>query len=135
MRRANADKVFGDITGHRSPSVGLHYQLSCYVTRASTRPSPFEGWATFAQIFRARPDDHRFAVAQRIVLSNAGEGIATRIVYDVEHTWLAWDFHHPHLAGGINAQDGLIHPPAPIWTGPSEDGLIMKAMALYDRLS
>lgn len=134
-RRTNSDKVFGDITGHRDPKPGTHYHLSCYVGRTHTRAAEWEGWATFTTIFQRRPDGYRFAVARQMVLRSIGEGIASVVKHIPDDQWLCWDLLSDQLTGGHNLQhsDGLMRPPPPMWTGPTEEALVMRAMALYDR--
>lgn len=130
-RRTNSDKVFGDITGHRDPKPGAHYHLSCYVGRTHTRAAEWEGWATFTTIFQRRPDGYRFAVARQLVMSEEGGKVVNRL----DDQWLCWDLLSDQLTGGHNLHrtDGLMRPPPPIWTGPNEEALVMRAMAQYDR--
>lgn len=110
----------------------LHYRLSSYVCgRACSKPSPFlpDTWVTFAQIFNSRPDGCRFAIAQRYLLVQGGRGLA----YDPAREWLCWDLLDDALISRSSRPDALLRPPEALWTGPSEAGLIMKAMCLYDR--
>lgn len=120
-----------DVVASYDPKPGLHYHLSCYVGRAHTRPSSWEGWATFTTIFQQRPDGYRFAVARQLVLDTEGGKVVNRLADD----WICWDLLCDQLTGGHNLQhsDGLMRPPPPIWTGPNEEALVMRAMALYDR--
>lgn len=120
--------------------IGAHYQLSCFVCgRGCTKASPFEGWATFAQIFNARPDGCRYAVARVVPLvvnwsmrrpttvSNAAEPAGD---------FIAWDLYDDSLMSGFNfaGQGGTwITPPPVLWRSEHEDGLVMKCMALYER--
>lgn len=113
--------------------VGLHYKLSCYVCGpACTKPSPFEGWVTFEQIFTKRPDGCRFAVAQGVPLRrNTDPNPNTPLFYHEGPTgdFLVWDLFNDRLTRGVVP----LRPPVPVWTGSTEDGLIMKAMALYGK--
>lgn len=100
--------------------IGIHYQLHCYVCgRACTKPSPFDGWATFTQIMQQRPDGCRFAVARIVpVFGTKPQG-----------PYLVWDLFLPRAVHN----NGWINAPKPLWRSASVDGLVMKAMALYDR--
>ena len=101
--------------------VNVHYLLHSYVCgQGCVRPTPFEGWATFTQIFQQCPDACRFAVAK----------IAADLPYQPQGPYVCWDFHDDTLT---NPTGGTVTAPWPKWQGPSADGLIMKAMALYDR--
>ena len=112
---------------------GLHYELQAYVCgHACVQPSPFEGWATFAQIFNARPNDCRYAVVRRVTI---------QVDYDnvVKHTkpggpFMVWDLYHDAVVSRAKRVAQLtLRPPPPTWTGDTADGMIMKAMALYER--
>ena len=121
-----------------NPLVGLHYQLLAYVCGAAcTKPSPFEGWATFTQIFNSRPDGCRFAVARIIPLHrNPNPDPNTPLVSSGEPTgpFVVWDLYDKELVSGKRVgASGSIAPPPALWLSDSSDGLIMKAMALYDR--
>lgn len=108
---------------------GLHFHLDCYVARGGTTPSPFEGWATFTQIFHRRPDGYRFAVAQALLLVDEG-----RIVNRPDDTWICWDLLTDDLVRGKTLQSGgYIPAPAPLWTAPTADALVMKGFALIDK--
>ena len=112
-------------TAGGTPMVGMHYQLHCYVCgHGCTKPSPFDSWATFTQIFRNRPDGCRFAVARLVpVFETHPRG-----------PYVAWDLHDDELVRGKRVgPSGLIAPPPALWRSDSVDGLVMKAMALYDR--
>lgn len=103
---------------------GLHYQLEAYVCGpACIKPSPFEGWATFAQIFNARPDGCRFAVARMVPVFAEGP----------DGPFVVWDLRdagvHPYPRA-LN----FVRPPHPTWQGDTADGMIMKAMALYEKI-
>ena len=111
--------------------VASHYELQAYVCgRSCVKPSPFEGWATFTQIFQNRPSDCRFAVVRRVPLRShdgtvflAARADGPYLVWDLyrdgvtEHQW-----RHPTL---------LLRPPPATWSGRSKDGMIMKAMMFY----
>jgi hypothetical protein len=103
-----------------------HYHLIAYICgHACTKPSPFEGWVTFQQIFVQRPDGCRYAVVQRSRAHPTG-------------WYLCWDLLHDSLTMPLQRMGVAIHtrtlaPPPELWAGDSPDGLIMKAMALYER--
>lgn len=116
-----------------SSSVSVHYELAAYICGAGCiKPSPFEGWATFAQIFGHRPDSCRYAVARPVPIRNhQGKGI---IGPYSQGPWLVWDLYHDdvvrhqrHKVGSIN-----LRPPPATWSGLSKDGMIMKACMLYE---
>lgn len=113
--------------------VGVHYQLHCYVCGAGcTKPSPFEGWVTFTQIMRNRPDGCRFAIAQLVpLLHNNNPDPSTPLFITTEPAgpFVAFDLYTPR---SVRA-NGFIPAPPPLWTSESVDGLVMKAMALYGR--
>lgn len=96
------------------------FHLCAYVCGQSCmRPSPFDGWATFDQIFARRPSDCRYGVARTV----------TGLV-------VVWDFYDESLTyGGLvsSGREGSFDPPLPVRIGPSEDAMIMATMALYDR--
>lgn len=113
------------VAGNHAQKPGLHYKLECYICGPSCiQPSPFEGWVTFPRIFQQRPDGCRFAVAQLVpVFEDRPEG-----------DYLVWDLLTEELTMGRGLYaHGYLRAPAPLWQSPSLDGLIMKAMALYDR--
>lgn len=113
--------------------VGLHFELQAYVCGpGGIRPSPFEGWATFAQIYGARPEECRFAVVRRVPLVARPLGGVT--TGEPTGDYLVWDFYHDNiLIHQRHRTDGLLRPPPATWCGESKDGMIMKAMMLYDR--
>ena len=114
-------------------SLGYHYELHAYICgRACFKPSPFEGWATFAQIFNSRPDGCRYAVVRRVPLRNH-EGKAV-IAARGEGVFMVWDLYHDDVVKHQRHKTDtlLLRPPAPTWTGTTADGMIMKAMALFD---
>ncbi len=109
--------------------IGLHYHLEAFVCGpACIKPSPFEGWATFAQIFNARPDGCRFAIVRVVpVYERRPRG-----------DYIVWDLYASPIGGthgtyGAGLAYGDASPPAPLWQGKTADGMIMKAMALYAR--
>lgn len=111
----------------------MHWRLCAYVCgKGCTKPSPFgdDTWATFTQIFNARPDGCRFAIAQRVPMAITAQGV----VYDKPTgPFVVWDLFDDLLVRGKRAgEGGLLAPPPPKWMGEGEDGMIMKAMALYD---
>lgn len=115
------------------PIVGMHYKLCAYVCgKGCTKPSPFEGWATFTQIFNSRPDGCRYAVAQRVpLLAQSGTTVSHG---EPSGPYVVWDLLDDLLVKGKRtAPSGLLMPPPPVWLGDSEDGMIMKAMALYEQ--
>lgn len=103
---------------------GYHYQLCCYVCgNGCLKPSPFEGWASFTQIFQQRPDTCRYAVARIIpVFHNEPAG-----------PFVCWDLYDDKLLSLTYRR--YVVPPPPVWEGPTEDGVTMKAMMLYDEPS
>lgn len=114
----------------RSLLPAAHYELQAYICgKACSRPSPFEGWATFEQIFNARPDGCRYAVVRRVPLRNHNGKI---IVGPPAGDFLVWDLYHDDI---VQHQwpwrPVLLQPPEPTWTGRTADGMVMKAMALY----
>lgn len=113
--------------------VGMHYQLVGYVCGPGcVKPSPFEGWATFTQIFNARPNECRFAVG-RMVPMRVEKGVAA-LAPEPEGPFVCWDLYDRELTTGKRmAPSGLLMPPPPMWRGPSGDGLIMKASLIYDQ--
>lgn len=115
-------------------SFGLHYELQAYICGAACiKPSPFEGWATFAQIFNARPDGCRYAVVRRVPLRNHQGKVFHS--HRAEGPFMVWDLYHDDVVTHQRHKTDtlLLRPPPPTWTGYSADGMIMKAMALYDR--
>jgi hypothetical protein len=96
-----------------------HYDLQAYVCGPGcTSPSPFEGWATFQQIFNARPHECRYAVVREAWSSQ----------------YVVWDMYHDDVTHRQNTHSVvLLRPPPPLWTGPTADSMIMKAMMLYGR--
>lgn len=100
-----------------------HYLLSCYVGRTGAQLQP--SVSTYSVIFQRRPSGCRYAVAQPIHLQHEG-GIVTSVAADY---WIAWDLY----ATTRPDPQFTLRAPEPIWTGPTEDALIMKAIALYDQ--
>ena len=117
------------------PIVGMHYKISAYVCgRGCSKPSPFEGWATFTQIFNSRPDGCRYAVAQGLPLRIRETDPPTADHGAPTGPFVVWDLLDAQLVKGKRtAPSGLLMPPPPTWMGDSEDGMIMKAMALYEQ--
>lgn len=115
--------------------VAMHYELQAYICGpACSKPSPFQGWATFAQIFQNRPNNCRYAVVRRVPLrSHEGKAfVAAR----AEGPYLVWDLYHDQVVRGGGwgaANDITLRPPPAKWSGATRDGMIMKAMMLYDR--
>ena len=113
--------------------VGLHYDLRAYILgKAHIQPSPFgEGsWATFTQIFQKRPDGCRFAVAQMVPLKVSGSGVVSR---PPSGPFVVWDMFDDLLVKGKRTgPSGLLMPPPPLWMGETEDGMVMKALMLFD---
>ena len=109
-----------------------HYELHAYVCgRGCIKPSPFEGWATFSQIFQNRPSECRYAVARLVALRNH-QGKVIHGPYTVG-PFVVWDLYHDDVVRHQQWKTTLLRPPPPTWTGPTADAMIMKAMALYDR--
>lgn len=119
-------------------TVGYHFQLECYVgPGGDIRPSPFEGWATFPQIFSRRPDKFRFAVARMVPLKRVTIS-AQRDVVEAgdapDGDWLVWDLLADDITNGRGLRSrGILGTPAPLWQGEHLDGLVMKCVALYDQ--
>ncbi len=121
-----------------SALVGLHFQLECYVgPGGALRASPFEGWATFAQILVRRPDKYRFAVARRVPLKLV-RITATRDIVEAGDApageWLAWDLLSDAVTRGasLRSTGKLPSSPPALWESEHLDGLVMKCIALYD---
>lgn len=88
------------------------YKLHAYVCgTACTKSSPFEGWATFDQIFNHRPNDCRYGVAQ----TTAG---------DV----LVWDFYCDAL---LEHNSLVLRAPPPVRMGFDLDAMTMATMMTY----
>jgi hypothetical protein len=117
--------------------VGFHYLLACYICGpACVRSSPFgEGWTTFAQIFQSRPDGCRYAIAQMVPLKVSGDLTTTvRSAKQPEGAYIVWDLLDDTLTNGKALREkGYLPTPEPLWQHESLDGMIMKAMALYDQ--
>jgi hypothetical protein len=122
-----SDTVIG--TSNQRPISGVHYHLHSYICGSGcVKPSPFEGWAPFETIFQQRPNLCRFAVARCVPVSGS----------EPQGPWLCWDLYadtlmRGQLMNGLKYRTFLLQPPPPKWQGATADGLIMKAMALYDR--
>ena len=122
----------------RGADVGFHYLLHGYVCGGGCfKPSPFDGWATFTQLFQRRPDGCRYAIAQPVPIRvNPDKSPNTPLVLHNEplETWWCWDMHDETLVRGspLHAR-GLLSPPPALWSAPNPDALVMKAFALYDR--
>lgn len=121
-------------------SAGYHYELQAYVCGAGcVRPSPFEGWATFAQIFSHRPSECRYAVVRRVPLRvNPDPDPGTPLVLsgNPEGDYLVLDLYHDSVVKHQAHKPGtsvFLRAPPPTWSGTSRDGMIMKAIMLYDR--
>ncbi len=111
-----------------------HYELQAYVCGAGcVKPSPFEGWATFSQIFNYRPPECRFAVARRVPYRNHQGKIIVGPY--AEGPYLVWDLYHDDVVRHQRHKQSsiLLRPPPPTWSGSTKDGMIMKAMVLYDK--
>lgn len=99
------------------------YRLHVYLCgRSCIRQSPLEGWVTFEDVFHARPDQCRYAVAET-----------------VQGTFLVWDMYDSRVwpTSRSTLSPELIvlaaATPDPIDTGDSLDALIMKTMVRYER--
>jgi len=128
--------VLDPAPGDFPAAVGLHYQLVCYVCGPScVKPSPFEGWATFAHIFNNRPNGCRFAVARTVPLRAAiiKKAVIVEVAPEPEGPYLVWDLLDDGLIDRSSRGSALLHPPLPMWTGDAPDGLTMRAMLQYER--
>lgn len=118
--------------------VGMHYVLSAYVSKGEIKPSPFDKPKTFDEIFTNRPDGCRYAVAQALMLRHVrvAQGFtAARVQSDDAPSgpFVVWDLLDEQLVRGQRrSESGLMSPPPALWMSESEDGMVMKAMALYD---
>ncbi len=115
-------------------STGYHYELQAYICGVGcVKPSPFEGWATFAQIFNNRPSGCRYAVVRRVPLRNHQGKVFNAPRAD--GPYMVWDLYHDDVVKHQRhkAATLLLRPPTPTWSGYSRYGMIMKAMMPYDR--
>lgn len=118
-------------------TVGYHFQLECYVgPGGDVRASPFEGWATFPQIFARRPDKFRFAVARMVPLKRVTVSAQRDVVEAGDEPagdWLVWDLLSKDITNGRSLRNnGILPTPPPLWQSEHLDGLVMKCVALYD---
>jgi hypothetical protein len=112
--------------------VGIHYELHAYIGPGGrVAPSPFGGgcWATYPQVVARAPKAARFAVVQQLPLYEGERRVVPGTQAD--GPFLVWDLHE--LTGTGTVGVNLVGAPTPVWTGASLDGLIMKAVTLYDR--
>lgn len=121
-----------------NPVAGLHYLMHGYVCGGGCfKPSPFEGWVTFTQLFQRRPDGCRYAIVQPVPMRvNPDPDPDTPLVIHDEplERWYCFDLQDDKLVLGTPLRNrGLISAPEPLWTAHNPDALVMKAMALYDR--
>lgn len=108
---------------------GFHYRLSCYVGRGRVKPAPTFNLVTFTQIFIERPDDFRYAVGRMAPLvPDAQMDGMSYLTSEPIGPYLVWDMYAVE-AGQMN---GFVKPPPALWAGPTEEGVVMKAIALYD---
>lgn len=117
--------------------VGMHYVLSAYVMKGKIEPSPFDGPRTFDAIFTARPEGCRFAVAQAVMLRRNPDPRPSTPLFNTDPApsgpFVVWDLLDEELVRGRRrSESGLMAPPPALWMHDSEDGMVMKAMALYD---
>lgn len=82
--------------------------------KGCVREPKVEGWATFYQLFDARPNDCRFLVVESAV--------------DTDR-YAVWDLYADDIVMGFFND---VPPPA-CMVGDSADALVMKAMALYEK--
>lgn len=122
-----------DLVATYDPQPGLHYHLHAFVgPHSEVRLSPWQGWATFATIFSNRPDRFRFAVARQLVLVQE-DPANNALVHKLADEWLCWDLLTDDLVRGRHLTNkGIIGAPAALWTAPTADALVMKAIALFD---
>lgn len=110
--------------------------MLAYVGASEVKSAPIEGWATFAVINELRPKGFRFAVVRRIPLYRGDPSPSKPLVEHGEPTgpFVVWDLDDLELKRGQrNGPDGLPNPPPPLYMGETEDGMVMKALSLYDR--
>lgn len=97
-----------------------HFLLNCYICGPGcTQPSPFQGWASFEQIYSHRPSGCRYAVAARICATG-------------EAPFVLWDLLEAEAVFEIDST--RIVAPEYLATGGTSEGLIVKAAMLYEKL-
>jgi len=111
-----------------APAVASHYQLICYIDKDRTqRPSPFEGWATWAQI-RAAGGSALYAVIRAVPIKNH----CGKVIFGTEP---AGAYRVCSLTEARVRTDALygshLRPPKPAWTAPNADAAIMKAVMCH----
>ena len=99
-----------------------HYELHGYVMEdGSVKPSPFEGWVTWAQIVGAARNA-KYAVVRKlpirnhqgkIIVANRPDGPFLVLSLSLTARLRQWD------VGAL---------PEPTWTAPNADAAIMKAV-------
>lgn len=84
-----------------------------------------------------RPDKFRFAIARMVPLKYVRVNAQRYVVEAGDEPagdWLVWDLLSDEIVNGRSLRNkGYIGNPVPLWQGEHLDGLIMKAVALYDR--
>lgn len=122
------------------PVVGLHYVLSGYVSRNGILPSAFvppDKPVTFNAIYKEKPRECRFAIARIVRLRKVPGKWGAPDTYESDDQasgpYVVWDLNDEQLVRGQRqAPSGLHMPPPPLWMAPSEDGMLLKAMAFFD---
>jgi hypothetical protein len=126
------------------PYVGIHYRVAGYVSAGGITPIPDpdpDRAMTFTEVVQQKPADHRFAIGQmfrlRMVRISTAPGAVAEAQYDDEPSgpFIVWDLEDDQLRRGQRTdQNGFIMPPPPMWMGETKDGMVMKALALYEAL-
>ena len=134
-RGQSSDVISAELTGD---PIGWHYKLGAYICgKGCIRPSHFTELVSFTRIFQERPGKCRYAVAQLAPLYPEHSSDPNTPIFragDPAGPWVVWDLLDEQLvAGKRNGPAGYVMPPPPLWMGDTEDGMVMKAMALYDQ--
>lgn len=112
--------------------VGTHYQLCAYICAdTGVVQYPFGSThATFTEIFTRRPENCRYAVGRLVPITMSGGVVVCSD--EPAGPFVVWDLFDEELVRGKRTSPrGWLMPPPPRWLGDNEDGMIMKAVALY----